>query len=209
MEFSDKQQQIIQTAERLFASSGFDGTSVRDIAEDAGVNLAMISYYFGSKLKLMEAIFEQRSVHIKARVETLLQNVELEPLQKVEMLVDEYVDRVMDKQHFFKIMICEQVVNKNPVIIRLINDLKLRNAETITRLIKDGQKKGAFKKNIDVVLMMSTMMGTITQVMISQDYYREFHNLQALSAEQFVIHITKKLKTHIKTLFKEILVYEG
>lgn len=209
MEVIDKKQQIIQTAERLFASSGFDGTSVRDIAEQAGVNLAMISYYFGSKLKLMEAIFEERSSNIKARVESLLQNSELDPLQKMEMLVEEYVDRVMEKQQFFKIMICEQVVNKNHVIIQLINDLKLKNAETITRLIKDGQKKGAFKKNIDVILMMSTMMGTLTQIIISQDYYREFNNLQSLTSEQFITHMKKKLKTHIKTIFKEILVYEG
>jgi AcrR family transcriptional regulator len=55
MEFTDKQIQIIDIAERLFAERGFDGTSVRDIADEAGINVAMISYYFGSKEKLMEA----------------------------------------------------------------------------------------------------------------------------------------------------------
>ena len=57
MEYNDKQIAIINTAEKLFALNGFDGTSVRDIAHEAGVNLAMISYYFGSKEKLMEAVF--------------------------------------------------------------------------------------------------------------------------------------------------------
>ncbi|TDH26564.1 TetR/AcrR family transcriptional regulator [Segetibacter sp. 3557_3] len=209
MVLSDKQLQILETAEKLFASKGFDGTSVRDIAEEAGVNLAMISYYFGSKLKLMEAIFEKRSMNVRERVDHLLQNSALEPMDKMYLLVDEYISRVMEKQQFFKIMLCEQVVNKNPVIIKLINELKFKNAESITRLIKDGQKRGAFKKNIDVVFMMSTMIGTITQVMISQDYYREFHNLQSLSDEQFDTHIKKKLGTYIKTIFKEILSYEG
>ncbi|HNP53387.1 MAG TPA: TetR family transcriptional regulator [Ferruginibacter sp.] len=49
---SDKRQHIIENAEILFADKGFEGTSVRDIAKQAGVNLAMISYYFGSKEKL-------------------------------------------------------------------------------------------------------------------------------------------------------------
>ncbi|MEJ7683139.1 MAG: TetR family transcriptional regulator [Segetibacter sp.] len=72
MDYNEKQKQIIETAERLFSARGFDGTSVRDIADDAGVNIAMISYYFGSKEKLMEALFEQRITNIKLKVESLL-----------------------------------------------------------------------------------------------------------------------------------------
>ena len=43
MEYNEKQIQIMEAAEELFAEQGFAGTSVRDIAEKAGVNLAMIS----------------------------------------------------------------------------------------------------------------------------------------------------------------------
>ena len=60
MEYSEKQVQIMEAAEKLFAEKGFNGTSVRDIAETADVNLAMISYYFGSKDKLLEAMFTYR-----------------------------------------------------------------------------------------------------------------------------------------------------
>ena len=61
MEFNEKQIEIIETAEQLCAHKGVDGTSVRDIADEAGVNVAMISYYFGSKEKLLEALFTYRS----------------------------------------------------------------------------------------------------------------------------------------------------
>jgi len=53
--YSEKQLGILLVAERLFADKGFHGTSVRDIAQEADVNIAMISYYFGSKDKLLEA----------------------------------------------------------------------------------------------------------------------------------------------------------
>ena len=46
MDFNDKQIEIIDIAEQLFALQGYDGTSVRDIASKANINVAMISYYF-------------------------------------------------------------------------------------------------------------------------------------------------------------------
>jgi len=72
--FNEKQIQIIEAAEKLFSENGFDGTSVRDIAEEAGVNLAMISYYFGSKEKLMESIFKHRGEHMKLQLESMIRN---------------------------------------------------------------------------------------------------------------------------------------
>ena len=59
----------MEAAETLFAAKGFNGTSVLDISETAGVNLAMISYYFGSKKKLFEAMFVFWSEFFKLQLE--------------------------------------------------------------------------------------------------------------------------------------------
>ena len=56
MGINEKQLKILQVTERLFSEHGFDGTSVRTIAKQAQVNIAMISYYFGSKEKLLESL---------------------------------------------------------------------------------------------------------------------------------------------------------
>ena len=209
MEFTEKQLQIMETAERLFAERGFDGISVRDIADEAGINVAMISYYFGSKDKLMEALFEWRVGNIKIRVESLMQDESISPLQKVYMLIDEHIERVMNKQSFYKIMVGVLATNKNPSILKSANTVKIRNAEVVNELIKDGQRKGIFKKKVDTVLMISTMVGTVSQMMMSQDYYREFNNQQDLSDEEFLALLKRKLSTHIKTLFKAILTNEA
>ena len=209
MEYSEKQIQILSTAEKLFSSKGYDGTSVRDIAEAAGVNLAMISYYFGSKEKLMEALFDQRSNNIKLKVDNLLQNDALTPMEKVEHIADEYLKRVMDKQQFYKIMICEQVINKNPAIIELIHDMKRRNTEALQQLIEDGQQKGVFKQDVDTILLINTMIGTITQVLITIDYYKEYNQLQHLPEDEFFEQTKQKLSKHIKLVLKALLTYEA
>lgn len=209
MEYSDKQKQIILSAERLFSEKGYEGTSVRDIADEAGVNLAMISYYFGSKEKLMEALFEQRTFNIKLKVESLLDDDERTPLKKVEALADDFINRIIDKHGFFKIMLCEQLTNKNTVIINFINDLKKRNTEEFGKLIKDGQQKGAFKKDVDVLLLMNTLIGSVTQMMMTINYYREYHQLTDISDNRFYDIVRQKLSVHIKFLFKALLSYEA
>ena len=209
MEYNDKQLQIIETAEKLFAEKGFKGTSVRDIAEEASINLAMISYYFGSKVKLMEAIFEVRIGSVQMRLENLLKDDSISPLQKMYMLVDEHVERVAQKECFFKIMITEHLMNKNPAVLNSVRQLKIRNAELVTQLIKEGQKKGTFKKKIDVILMVNTLVGTVWQTMLYRDFYREFNDQQPLSDEAFNTMIKRKLSIHIKSLFKSILTNEN
>lgn len=208
IEYSDKQIAIINAAEKLFAEKGFDGASVRDIAQEADVNVAMISYYFGSKEKLMEAVFEERTAKMKMKVENLLQDKAITPLQKVFILIDDYVDKFIHQSQFHKIMMREQMINKQSPVADLIHQLKKRNLESIKILIQEGQKSGAFKKNIDIVLMMVTMVGTVSQMLTSQHFYRKMYSLEDMDELEFQKHIRKKLSTHLKNLFKQMITNE-
>lgn len=209
MEYSEKQITIINAAEKLFALKGFDGASVRDIAQEADINVAMISYYFGSKEKLMEAVFGKRTTNIRLKVENLLQDTELSHIEKMNVLIDDYVDKFINQQEFHKIMMREQMIEKDTPIAGLIFELKKRNLESIKRLIVDGQDNGAFKKNIDIVLMMTTLVGTVCQMITSQYFYRKMNELEDMEEVQFQQHIRLKLSTHLKDLFKQILSNES
>jgi AcrR family transcriptional regulator len=208
IEYSEKQRRIMEAAEELFAEKGFDGTSVRDIAEEAGVNLAMISYYFGSKDKLMESLFKYRGESIKLQLENMIENKELSSLQKVYALIDNYIDRIMKQQCFHKILSRIQMVELKGITTQLIHELKRTNQELVKKLIQEGQRRGEFKKNIDVPLMMATLVGTTSHLVTTQHYYRKLNNLESLSDEEFEKLIKKKLSHHLKFVFKAILTYE-
>lgn len=60
MPVPDRRARILEAAERAFAESGFEGASLRQIVLAAGVNLATVYYYFGSKKGLMEAVLKRR-----------------------------------------------------------------------------------------------------------------------------------------------------
>lgn len=62
MRGSDTKDRILDVSEILFSERGFDATSLRTITAEAGVNLASVNYYFGSKDALLEAVYARRLV---------------------------------------------------------------------------------------------------------------------------------------------------
>ncbi|MFN8242545.1 MAG: TetR family transcriptional regulator [Ferruginibacter sp.] len=209
MAFNEKQLQIIQTAEALFAEKGFDGTSVRDIAEAAGVNVAMISYYFGSKEKLLEALFTLRAGSTTQKLESMLRDKELTPLEKVNTLIDYFVEKFNNERCFHKLLMREQVSHQHTNTMQQIHHFKKHNQQLIRQIIQEGQKSGAFVKQVDVPILMGTLVGTIGHMVATQHYYRDINNLQAMPDEQFEKLIRKKLSTHLKFIFKAILTHEA
>ena len=55
----NSKQKILSTATKLFAKKGFDAVSIREICKKANVNICMISYYFGGKKELYQAIIDE------------------------------------------------------------------------------------------------------------------------------------------------------
>lgn len=208
LELTDKKLQIIAAAENLFATTGFDGTSVRDIAKEANVNIAMISYYFGSKEKLLEAIFEKRFKETNLKLNEMVQNDQLSPIEKVYQLIESFIDRAFGNQRFHRIMMLEQISGRTSPILEFLLEYKKKNHELIHKLIHDGQKKGVFKKKIDITLMLLTMVGTLNQFIATQQFYRQVNDIQEMPDEVFQKMMKKKLTIHIKSLFKAVLTNE-
>ena len=208
MALNDKQLKIIVTAEELFAENGFSGTSVRDIAEKADVNVAMISYYFGSKEKLLEALFTYRAESTAQSFESMFQDKALTPLEKISLMIDYYIEKFSTQQCFHKIMMREQVAIHRTGTAGIIQHFKKRNQELVKQIINEGQKAGEFNKHIDIPLLMATLVGTISNMVTTQHFYREINNLQSMPDEQFQKLIKKKLSTHLKFLFKATLTHE-
>src|SRR5215469_2886002 len=67
---------ILAAAERLFAASGLDGTRTETIAAEAGVNKALLYYYFKSKDALYEAVLENYVSEFFDRAATVLDSTE-------------------------------------------------------------------------------------------------------------------------------------
>jgi AcrR family transcriptional regulator len=194
-----KRDHILQAAEQLFAEQGFDGTSVRDIAQRAKVNLAMISYYFGSKEKMLGALIEIRTSYTLGVLEDLNKDQSLGPWEKMDRLVDFYVEKILSNYRFHCIMTQEYNSGRSADIKDQITSIKLRNLEQIKKIIADGQKKKLFRK-VDVELTMGSVMGTIAQLTNSRTLYCTLLKIDASDEDSYRKKVSLRLKTHLKHL---------
>lgn len=205
-EFNDKQIEILQVAERLFAEEGFDGTSVRDIAKQANINVAMISYYFGSKEKMLEALVINRISDMRLQLESLY-NENIPPSAKIDKLIELYISRINKNRCIYQIIHFEFSTKKREINFEKFTEMKKENLKTLEKIIREGQDSGEFNKDVNVALISPTVMGTYFHFHMNKPLYVDIFNLK--TETEYDNYITTTLTQHIQKTIKALLVYKN
>ena len=205
-DFNEKQIEILQVAEQLFAEEGFDGTSVRDIAKKANINIAMISYYFGSKEKLLEALVIFRIKAMSMHLENLYQE-NISPLDKIDKLIAYYIQRVHQNRSIYQILHFELSNNKREINLQAFTEVKKNNLRFLENIIKEGQEQGVFQPNINVVLLPTIIIGSYSHMHMNKEYYKEVLNLN--TEADFEHYVQTELTAHIQKTIKALLVFDS
>ena len=203
--FNEKQICILQVAEKLFAEKGFDGTSVRDIAKAAKINIAMVSYYFGSKDKMLEALVLFRTDDLSIKIENLTKEL-FSPLEKMNRLIDFYITRINQNKDIYKIMHFELSSKKRVLNFESFTQVKKRNSASLRRIISEGQEQGIFNLDVNIDLLAPTILGTFFHFQMNRSYYENIFELH--SDEAFENYVKTDLTKHIQQTIKALLLYE-
>ncbi|WP_313806874.1 TetR family transcriptional regulator [Flavobacterium sp.] len=204
-DFNDKQIEILQAAETLFAEQGYDGTSVRDIAKIANINIAMISYYFGSKEKLLEALIVYRISDMRLQMENLYRE-DLTPFEKIDRLIELYIKRINQNKGMYQIIHFEVSSGKRLINCDAFNEMKKHNLEILNSIIAEGQDKGIFRKDVNVLLLPTTIMGTYFHFQMNKPFFKSVLNFE--SQEDIDNYVVTELTRHIKQTIKALLKNE-
>lgn len=205
-DFNEKQIQILQVAETLFAENGFEGTSIRTIAKEAKINIAMVSYYFGSKEKLLEALVLFRTKDMRFQIGNL-STENLEPVEKINKLVDLYINRINCNRGIYRILHFELANGPKDIKLQVLHEVRKEHLKYLTAIIKEGQSKGVFRKDIIIELLIPTILGTFFHFHLNKSYYQHLLNLN--SEEQYNEYIKTSLTQHIQQTIKALLIYEN
>ena len=206
IDFNEKQTQILMVAETLFAEKGFDGTSIRNIAKVAKINIAMVSYYFGSKERLLESLIFYRTKDLKIQIENLLVE-DLDPIDKINKLIEIYINRINSNKGIFRILHFEMATKKKELNIKSFYELRKSNLKSLEAIISEGQNKGVFRKDISIPLLTPTILGTFFHFHMNKDYFMSLLDLN--TEDLYNNYIQVNLTKHIQQTIKALLIYES
>lgn len=111
----DTESKILEAAKRIFIQKGLDGARMQEIADEAGINKALLHYYFRSKDKLFLTIFKEELNNFFPRLFPVLLSKDMTPENKIRHFVEGYIDLFL-KNPFLPAFVLREV-NRNPNII--------------------------------------------------------------------------------------------
>ena len=120
LKFGETERRILEAAISVFAENGFDGGRIDEIARHAGVNKAMIYYYFDSKEELYTKIIEMVFKKVSAIIIENLSDLNPDTLQEsITSFIDRYVDFIYTNLGVIKVLFWE-IARGGEIIVRVI-----------------------------------------------------------------------------------------
>ena len=149
---------IAAAAEELFSARGFDGTAIRDIARKAGVNGAMIHYYFGNKEGLYRAMLEGAAKRVQSLlIETAGGSGSTK--ERLARFVDAYAAYMLSQPNLVRILYRE-VLTGAKHIKQIAQQYAATNYTMLRTTISEGVKRGELRA-IDAELAPISLMGMV------------------------------------------------
>jgi AcrR family transcriptional regulator len=164
-ESGNSRKQLLDSGIRLFAQHGLEGTSVRDIAREAGTNICMISYHFGGKEGLYRAClqaFGEARVQVTKDMLKAPSSVE-EFRVRLRLFVQTLVDLNADRPEFSR-MITKEIEAGLPVAADIFEATFLEVQKNVLQFFRDAQKAGIVRKECDPLYMATIIYGTVSHI---------------------------------------------
>lgn len=197
----DKKDRILDVAEKVFSELGFDGASTRTISGEAGVNMAMLNYYFGSKEGLFLAVFHRKIRSFKDLLQNIGSDDRISAWNKVEKYIELYTQRVVNNNCFQKMLFQELAMQRRGELSDQITEILMQNVCEVRKILQEGIDKGEFRPDTDMEMVIATIYGTKNFIVNSP------HLTSKIFAYDIQIekNIEEKLKPRIETYLKSLL----
>lgn len=192
-------QKIVSAATELFLEKGVDRVGVREIASKAGINLSLMNYYFQTKEKLFETIFD-RLVKDKANMVREILESDLSVEDKIREYTSTYIDIIIDKPILVSFAL--SVIHRSPERLKSMGAiLALYNSEKFCNQLISESKRGKIR-SIDPEQLYISLISLILFPFAINDLIVHRNNFSQDQFRKFVnerkIHITEMILSYLK-----------
>ena len=202
--FTEKQIQILDVAEELIAKKGFEGTSVRDISAKANINVAMISYYFGSKEKMMVNLYQYRVQKTRETFAEFTQTIkDGRPEMQLKEIINFLVKQLLTYNYFHGFV--TQELRHDERVKNTLLEFYQTCVTVLDEVIQKGIVSGGFKRAAKSEDIVSTLIGTVVFTIRNKNFYEMY--LKG-NEQDYLLNSEKKLKNHLNLCVFALLGYQ-
>lgn len=151
---------LLDAAEALFAGQGFAATTIKQIGAAAGLNPALIYYYFPDKLRLYQAVLDRRLGGFARAMPSRLPSG-LPPLEGIRTIIAAQVEFMRSSPHLPRLLARELADHDASVARPVIQQLAAGPFRRLTELIREGERSGVIRGGLDPAF---TAVSIIAQV---------------------------------------------
>ena len=139
----DTEEKIFNAAKIIFQKKGYAGARMQEIADEAGINKAMLHYCFKSKQVLFETVFKKAFQQLAPKINQIFQS-EASLFEKIKEFTSSYISFVIDNPYLPPFII--QEMNNNPeFVISFLKDDNRPNPNVLIAQIEQEIEQGIIK----------------------------------------------------------------
>ena len=195
------EERIMTAARKVFLAKGLAGARMQDIADEAGINKALLHYYFRNKQKLFEMIFMEAAQKLFPKINFIFES-NMPLFEKIEHFADEYITVMVENPYLPSFVLNE--INQDPVSFfkRLNEKFGFPDPALFLKQIEREIKKRTIKRINPVQLLMNMLSLCIFPFMakpmfqlrigLGETEFREFMNQRKKEVPRFIIDSIKR-----------------
>jgi len=202
--FTEKQIHILDIAEELIAKKGYEGTSVRDICSKANINVAMISYYFGSKEKMMSYLYQYRVLKTRENFSEFADTIkEGKPEMQMREMI-KYIVSQLFKYNYFHGFVTQELRHTENLKDELLDFYQLF-VRKLDEVIKKGVASGVFTFTPKPEDILTMIIGSTLFVIRNKNFYELY--VPSKNEETYAKEAEKKVRMNLLLSVFAILGY--
>jgi len=149
------EEKILEAAKKIFLAKGLDGARMQDIADEAGINKAMLHYYFRSKEKLFEKIFTEVANHFFPKLMAILIS-DRSIFEKIESFCEEYINQVIQTP-YVPIFILNEINRQPEAFLNKVLNIRKPPVDQFLKQLEKERKQGIIKRIEPIELLVNVM----------------------------------------------------
>lgn len=202
MTFTDKQIKILEAAEELIAEKGFEETTVRNICQKANINVAMISYYFGSKEKMLTYLYQYRVQRAKETFAEFAHTIkDGTPQMQVKEVIKFIIGQMFKYKYFHGFV--KQEFRNTELMDEELQDFYTIVVEKLNQIIKQGISTGVFLYAPNAEDLLTILIGSVLFVIRNKRFYEQY--IQQATEENFLSEAEIKIRQSLyQTIFLQL-----